>query len=136
MAKLKTLKEAGEATGIGLSTIRKYLSEFGELVPVEKGPRNALLFGTEAVKALKTIREAYQEKLSHEEIKAKLSGKKLPRSKKAAAPVAEEKGKKGECIEYERQFIMRGNSTEQTMLTDRPNKQITFRSNKFTYGTP
>ena len=29
MAKLKTLKEAGEATGIGLSTIRgKYLSEF------------------------------------------------------------------------------------------------------------
>ena len=88
MAKLKTLKEAGEATGIGLSTIRKYLSEFGELVPVEKGPRNALLFGTEAVKALKTIREAYQDKLSHEEIKAKLSGKKLPRSKKAAAPVA------------------------------------------------
>ena len=88
MAKLKTLKEAGEATGIGLSTIRKYLSEFGGLVPVEKGPRNALLFGTEAIKALKTIREAYQEKLSHEEIKAKLSGKKLPRRKKTEAPVA------------------------------------------------
>lgn len=86
MAKLKTLKEAGDSTGIGLSTIRKYLSEFGELVPVEKGPRNALLFGTQAIKALKVIREAYQEKLSHEEIKAKLSGQKLPRTVKQAAP--------------------------------------------------
>lgn len=85
MAKLKTLKEAGEATGIGLSTIRKYLSEFGDLIPVEKGPRNALLFSTEAVKVLKTIREAYQDKRTHEEIIAKLSGKRLPRRKKEEA---------------------------------------------------
>ena len=48
-------------------------------------------------------------------------------AKKAAALVSEEKEKKGECIEYERGFMMKGNSTEQIMLTDRP-KQTTFRT--------
>ena len=60
MAKLKTLKEVSKATGVGLSTIRKYINEFAGLVPVEKGQRNALMFDANAIKALKIIREGYQ----------------------------------------------------------------------------
>ena len=39
----------------------------------------------EFLSVLKTIREAYQDKRSHEEIIAKLSGKRLPRRKKEEA---------------------------------------------------
>jgi len=89
MAKnLKTLKEASKATGVGLSTIRKYISEFEGLIPVEKGPRNALMFNTTAIKALKTIREGYQAKKSREDIVAKLQGTEAKKVVAKAAPVA------------------------------------------------
>jgi hypothetical protein len=87
MAKLKTLKEASKATGVGLSTIRKYINEFAGLVPVEKGPRNALMFDPNSIKALKIIREGYQAKRSHEVIVEKLqaAGSKTIVAKKAPA---------------------------------------------------
>ena len=70
----KTLKEASQATGVGLSTIRKYITEFQGLIPVEKGLRNALLFDVAAIKALKVVREGYQAKKSREDIIKKLKG--------------------------------------------------------------
>ena len=85
---LKTLKETSELTGVGLSTIRKYIGEFEGLIPVEKGPRNALLFNNSAIKALKTIKEGYQAKKSREDIIKKLSGTEVKKviSKTTAAP--------------------------------------------------
>lgn len=115
MAKLKSLKEASEATGIGQSTVRKYLKEFGELIPVEKGPRNALLFSSKALKALTLIKEGYQAKKSLEEIEAKLRGKstrtkkvaKAAPVKKAAAPKAPKAAPAQKPLAQE-ETIMRG----------------------------
>lgn len=89
MAKnLKTLKETSKLTGVGLSTIRKYIGEFEGLIPVEKGPRNALLFDSGAIKALKTIREGYQAKKTREEIIKKLSGTESKKVISKSTPVA------------------------------------------------
>ena len=97
MAKLKTLKEAGEATGIGVSTIRKYVSEFPGLIPVEKGPRNALMFNTKGLNALKTVKAAYQAKMSKEQITAKLQGKRVVKPK-AAKPAAKKATRKPKTV--------------------------------------
>ncbi|MCO4783314.1 MAG: MerR family transcriptional regulator [Candidatus Cloacimonetes bacterium] len=75
MAKLLSLKEASTSTEIGASTIRKYLGEFPDFIPVEKGARNALLFTPEAIKALKLIKKSYKARMPKEDIIAKLSGK-------------------------------------------------------------
>ena len=91
MAKLKTLKEVSKATGLGLSTIRKYINEFAGLVPVEKGQRNALMFDANAIKALKIIREGYQAKRTREFIVEKLQavgGKSIVAKKGPAAGLA------------------------------------------------
>ncbi|MCJ8346155.1 helix-turn-helix domain-containing protein [bacterium] len=92
MATLLTLKEASKSTEIGASTIRKYLGEFENFIPVEKGARNALLFPSEAIKALKLIKKAYKARLPKEEILAKLAGKPLKKvatNKAKKAPAAQ-----------------------------------------------
>ena len=48
-------------------------------------------------------------------------------AKKTALLALNEKEKKRECIAVERAFMMKGNSSEQIMLTDRP--QRTFSTN-------
>lgn len=87
MATLLSLKEASASTEIGASTIRKYLGEFPEFIPVEKGARNALLFTAEAIKALKLIKKSYKARLPKEDIISKLSGKTVKKAatKKVAA---------------------------------------------------
>jgi hypothetical protein len=74
--KLKTLKEVSTATGISVSTVRKYLNEFADYIKTEKGARNTLMFSAEAIKQIKKVRDMYKERKSREEIVAKITGAK------------------------------------------------------------
>lgn len=78
-SKMKTLAQVVKQTGIGNSTLRKYLKDFSDLIHTEKGPRNTPMFDEEALSRIKLIRKGFQKRQSVDEIKAQLearSGKK------------------------------------------------------------
>ena len=73
--KMKTLAQVVEQTGIGNSTLRKYLKDFSDLVHTEKGPRNTPMFDDEALSRIKLIRKGFQKRQSVDEIRTLLAAR-------------------------------------------------------------